>query len=261
MFKNTFRRYVDENVHMTVFVLFAGVIALCAWGIDVPGTLFPSLKGEVVAEASSGVTNTETPREVEDAAKEILERGRTQSDTAAIFAEYIEEYNPRVFPELAAIIANSIESVGEEYGIPPVFLLALAQVESSFNYMAVSKAKCIGLLQINPSVWVLDASNEHSLKKSGIVQTRQSLFDPLTNIRAGAHIFSLYYRKAIDSGATSAIKSTLTRYFGGQTNNHYAKFEAALGSFYMYLQTKNGMEGNSLYEISAAKGLPECVTN
>jgi soluble lytic murein transglycosylase-like protein len=178
-----------------------------------------------------------------------------------VLAQYISQYNPKVFPALADLIATNIITVSREFGIPPVFLLALAQVESGFNYSAVSNAQCIGLLQINPTVWVTNKDNKHNLKKAKIAVSVHELFDPLVNLRAGAHIFNIYYMRAMREGKDRPLEYTLTRYFGGTQNNHYDKFEAAVGSFFIHKQALKMTEEDSQIEISITKELPECVSN
>jgi len=155
-------------------------------------------------------------------------------DPASMYAQYIQEFNYKVFPELATLIAEGISHVGKEFEIPPEFLLALAQVESSFNYYAISNADCIGLLQINPKVWVQDQENAYNLVKAGILTHTIDLYDPLINLRAGAHVFKVYYKAALKNKNPHPLKYATTRYFGGEKNDHYQKFEAALGDFLMF---------------------------
>jgi len=155
-------------------------------------------------------------------------------DPASMYAQYIQEFNYKVFPELATLIAEGIYQVGKEFEMPPEFLLALAQVESSFNYYAVSNADCIGLLQINPKVWIQDQENVHNLVKAGILTQTIELYDPLINLRAGAHVFKVYYKAALKNKNPHPLKYATTRYFGGEKNAHYQKFGAALGDFLMF---------------------------
>jgi len=151
-----------------------------------------------------------------------------------VFSEYIQSHNRKIFSELAELMAESLVESGEEFDLPPVYLLALAQVESDFNYMAVSKKDCVGLLQINPKVWVKDDSNKDGLKVANIAHTVASLYSPEINIRAGAHILRVYFKQGQKKGKENPLEYALTRYFGGVKNSHYAKFKSAVGNFYIY---------------------------
>jgi len=154
------------------------------------------------------------------------------------FASYIVYHNQDVKPSRATKIAEDIHKVGVEFGVPPVYLLALAQVESSFDGSAVSKANCVGLLQVNPKVWVKNPDNKDNLKKAGILKTTKGLYNSKTNLRAGAHIFNVYYASAVKRNYKNPLRHTVGRYYGkGQGRNaHYAKFKSALEDYYAFQQ-------------------------
>jgi soluble lytic murein transglycosylase-like protein len=155
-----------------------------------------------------------------------------------LFTRFIMDNNRKIFTALAIHISKSIMVVSKEYNIPPVYLLALAYVESTFRYDAVSEADCVGLLQINPAVWLNNTDNEADLSAAGIAFAISDLYDPETNLRAGAHIFSHYYNQAKEAKSSDPLKYALTKYLGGDKNNHYAKFIAAVGKFVIYKETK-----------------------
>lgn len=65
-------------------------------------------------------------------------------------------------------------------GQDPFLMLAIMQVESRFDYTAVSKAGAVGLLQVLPS--------QHMNKITNI----QHVYDPKRNIQLGTQIFAEY---------------------------------------------------------------------
>lgn len=69
------------------------------------------------------------------------------------------------------------EQAAEKFNLDPSFIAAVASVESSFNPKAVSSSGAVGLMQIK---WPQTA------KELG-VNSRSDLFDPCTNIDAGAN--------------------------------------------------------------------------
>lgn len=85
-------------------------------------------------------------------------------------------------PSLAK--ANCFEKAGEAYGIDPLLLYSIAQVESSLNPSAKqrngSKSVDLGLMQIN-------SSHLKTLQHFGVTQSKL-LKDPCTNVYVGAWI-------------------------------------------------------------------------
>jgi len=169
----------------------------------------------------------------------VIEIIKDNSKKIDLYTKYIREHNYKVFPELAELIATGIIDTGEKFEMPSEFLLALSQVESSFNYFVISNADCIGLLQINPKVWVQDKENPHNLIKAGILKQTIDLYDPVINLHAGAFIFKTYYKQGLQKKIPNPLKYTLTRYFGGIENSHYTKFITALGEFLMFKFSMN----------------------
>jgi len=156
---------------------------------------------------------------------------RVNMDQTEKFASYIVWHNDKVVPSMAFKIAEDFHLVGAEFGVPPVYLLALAQVESSFDHRAVSKASCVGLMQVNSKVWVKNPDNKDNLKKAGILKTTKGLYNTKTNIRAGAHIFNVYYAAALKRRSNNPLRNTVSRYYGKGKNTHYAKFKSAMADY------------------------------
>jgi soluble lytic murein transglycosylase-like protein len=152
-----------------------------------------------------------------------------------LYATYIVSVNRRVFPELARYIAEGVIAASQEFSVPPLYLLALAQVESTFQYDAISDANCVGLTQINPGIW-LKEDHAQSLQKAGIARSRKDLYDPKTNLRAGAYVLSTYL-----VSEDGRIKRALNRYLGANNKRYQDKFILAVGNFSLYKETASGL--------------------
>lgn len=79
---------------------------------------------------------------------------------------------------------------GAKYGVDPLLVLSVMKVESKFNYRAISPTGPIGLLQV--------AWSWHKEKSS-----KDSLFDPKTNIFVGTQIIKEY--KNLSSSETELL--------------------------------------------------------
>lgn len=91
-------------------------------------------------------------------------------------------------------ITEYVLKAEEYYDIPAMLLISIIYVESTMRPKVKSKKGCIGLMQINPKIW-LDKKNERSLINSGIVSKRKDLYNIHTNIYAGAYILNVYMEK------------------------------------------------------------------
>jgi hypothetical protein len=169
-----------------------------------------------------------------------------ENDQIHQLAGFVMVSNYRVFPDLAYMIAQAAVDAGEEFGIPPAYLIALAFVESTFNYAAVSESDCVGLLQINPAVWLADEDNKDGLTAAGIAGKLKDLYDPVINMRAGAYILSHYWDQGKRQNSGDSLKFALTRYLGGDTNSHYVKFEHAVGKLYVFKQQSASRDISSI---------------
>jgi hypothetical protein len=74
--------------------------------------------------------------------------------------------------------SSLIQSAAAQYGLSPSLLAAVMQAESSGNATAVSPAGAMGLMQLMPQ----------TAAQYGV--TSATIFDPATNIDAGAHYLS-----------------------------------------------------------------------
>jgi soluble lytic murein transglycosylase-like protein len=123
---------------------------------------------------------------------EVVEEVAKEEETKRIMAEFIKYRNPRVFNALAEGIVSTIYRYTEGNPIEPEFVLTIMMVESNFNINAISKKGAIGLMQINPYVWI-NKDYEYSLDNAGIVNETRELFNPYTNIIAGIWILNVYH--------------------------------------------------------------------
>ena len=93
---------------------------------------------------------------------------------------------------------------------------AIIQVESSSRAKAVSEKGAIGLMQVRYAVW------HKELKKAGIISTKQCLFDPKKNVRAGIYVLVKYYKQ------TGDIEKALIKY-SGSTRGYVRKIYMEAG--------------------------------
>ena len=137
--------------------------------------------------------------------------------------KYIELRCITIPTEVAMLIAVNITKLCEEYNINSRLVIALMEVESSFDPYAISKVGARGLLQVRPSVW------EEELG----ISTRNSLHDIATGIEFGIKILIIYLNNS-DNDLTQALQKYngavgCTRF----SNKVYAameNFETFLGS-------------------------------
>jgi len=77
------------------------------------------------------------------------------------------------------------EKYGARYGVDPCLILAIANVESSFNAHALSRSNAMGLMQIKPSTYLGDIR-----PAIGTSADENVLYDAETNVKCGAYYIS-----------------------------------------------------------------------
>lgn len=82
------------------------------------------------------------------------------------------------------------EKYGDIYSVDPCLILAIANIESSFNAHAVSRSNAIGLMQIKPSTYLGDIR-----PGTGTSSDENVLYDPEINIKCGAYYLSWLYKR------------------------------------------------------------------
>jgi hypothetical protein len=107
----------------------------------------------------------------------------TVPNIEALWHQYFSNDTAK-FPSISYPYDHCFRSAAQKYDIPLSLLLAVARGESNFNPRAKSNRNCHGLMQIQ---WPATA------KHLGIYRL-QALYDPCTNIRAGAE----YLRELLD---------------------------------------------------------------
>ncbi len=92
--------------------------------------------------------------------------------------------------------AFCFEEAGKKYGISPKILMAIAEVESGWNPLALNinrnASVDVGIMQIN-SIWFDELSRRWGVPKEEVVSL---LFDPCYNIMVGAEILHRCMKKA-----------------------------------------------------------------
>lgn len=148
------------------------------------------------------------------------------------FSRYIQQYvqkrNKRINSES---FTQTLLSLSQDHSYDPIFILAVIQTESSFNFNAIGGVGEIGLMQIRPNTaeWI-------SKKKNLPWKGAQALKDPEYNILLGTHYFqylkstldseSLKYVNAYNMGPTSAKRMAQSNrlqnhpYFGKVVKNY-----------------------------------------
>jgi membrane-bound lytic murein transglycosylase C len=92
------------------------------------------------------------------------------------------------------------------HALAPSLVLAVIQIESAFNPMAVSPAPAYGLMQLVPSSGGLDAYRFlHGQPK---LLDPPALFDPMTNVKLGTA-----YLKLLDSRYLALVRDPTSRLY------------------------------------------------
>jgi len=90
-------------------------------------------------------------------------------------------------------LVDTLLGLQERYNYPPSLILALIQVESSFNNYAVSPKGALGLMQIQPE------TAEFLCKRLDIAwEGPHMLFDPHFNVLLGTHYLSMLHQRFDD---------------------------------------------------------------
>lgn len=131
------------------------------------------------------------------------------------FLEYQNAFFKRQFPDISKIIAVTYKK-SQHFGFKPNLILAVMQVESAFNPLALSAAGAYGLMQIRYAVW----KDELKIDKSRI-------FNIDYNIELGLQILKQYYDL---SGGN--IKRALFLYNNGYKYNNTGYFAKVNNSIY-----------------------------
>ena len=126
----------------------------------------------------------------------------------AVVAEYMAR-KYYVSRQVVYELVKTAHTVGRQYSVDPMLLVAVIAVESSFNPIAESVAGAKGLMQIIP---------QYHLEKFAEFGGEQAVFDPRVNIAIGAKIIREYLQ------ASSGNLFTALQTYAGALPDHDASY-------------------------------------
>lgn len=144
---------------------------------------------------------------------------------------------PDVSTKTKIAILETILSESEKYNMNPLILYSMVYVESTFRHWLEHdlttivkngkpvKIRAVGLTGVVWEWW------GDKLKDAGIAETRGDLFDPVTNIKAGAYIYNEMYHMEMHKSANYKDESALLRYFGGDFVSYIGRIDAKIATF------------------------------
>lgn len=142
---------------------------------------------------------------------------------------------PKIDPFVATQIAKSVYKYSKEYKLPSRFILGMIKKESSFNTMALSNAKCQGLMQIHPTF--------HIKKKEKFNIKGNEIFYIDNNIRMGCSLFREFY------DVTGSVEKALTKYYGANDIKYHYK----VLSYFTDFTIKQTQKGEKADEVDNGK--------
>lgn len=149
----------------------------------------------------------------------------------------LTKYYPDLSTKTKIAILETILSESEKYGMNPLILYSMCYTESSFRHWLEHaptmitqenkkvKIRAVGLMGVVWEWW------GNKLKDAGIAETRDDLFDPVTNIKAGAFVYNELYHMEMHKSAKYKDESALLRYFGGDYISYVQKIDAKIATF------------------------------
>lgn len=190
------------TIAIAVFITFigAGFIAL-----DVVTDLQQhkkKLTGDATIQKTSIARLTQENIELEEKVT-VMEQERHQRKTITnLLANYIRSRNKAIGINQSHVLAESFVTYSEEFDIDPFFLTAQANIESYFEMFSKSNKGAIGIMQIMPTIWV---------KMIPFVTSKDDLYNPVINVRAGGFVIAHYRKKCGDD-----YEKILRCYHGGK---------------------------------------------
>lgn len=173
--------------------------------------------------------------------KVLIEKKDIQSISyVELYRVDLEEDLLKNYPDISIknknIILDTILSESEKYKINPLILYSVCYVESSFKYWIEHtptlvlkdnkrvKIQAVGLTGV---VWEW---HKDLLISNNIAETRSDLFDPVTNIKAGAAIYNSLYLMEPHKASKNRDESALLRYFGGSYIEYVGRIDAKIAT-------------------------------
>jgi soluble lytic murein transglycosylase-like protein len=149
-----------------LFLLYGVITILWIFALSNPQTLQPHMEsgtvGLAVATTSDGISNT-------------------------LATDY------KLSKNYIAYLFQITKKHSNAYHLDPLLVMSIMAAESGFQVGATSNKGCVGLMQINWSMW------DKELKRKGIVKSDINIYDPNINIEAGCFIYSSILNKNMGS--------------------------------------------------------------
>lgn len=219
----------------TVYKIIIGllILALAGWGLYL-FKMYPVINGNIKEESN---------RQVEESSSVPDSLEVVRIDTV-VLKDWVLKQSGGKLPD--RILSEYIRGVMDtKY---PLLLLAIAKVESHFDFLEVSRAKAVGPYQIRPKAW------GKVLKERGIIDNNRDLFDPVKSSKACEFIIDSLYK------VTPNLKLVLIQYLVGSLN-HYKKHKTKLqGKAKLYYRDVLATLGD-LYIISKSSATKEDSTD
>ncbi|MCB5270562.1 MAG: transglycosylase SLT domain-containing protein [Candidatus Cloacimonetes bacterium] len=146
---------------------------------------------------------------------------------------FMQHRNPALTEQDAQAIFHHLQRAAREFNLPEGLLFFLADVESDYRLDAVSHKGSLGLMQVNPFVWV-HKQHTDNLVTQKVIQHIGELFTAEGSLRASAYILRHYMDRALQAGSKSPAEDALRCYLGGTSNNHPKNFRQALGDYILF---------------------------
>ncbi|KOC89689.1 membrane-bound lytic murein transglycosylase MltC [Winslowiella iniecta] len=156
-----------------------------------------------------------------------------------------------------------VRKSAEKYGVDQSLILAIMQIESSFNPYAVSHADALGLMQVVQHTAGVDVFR---MKGKWGKPSRSYLFDPENNIDTGTAYLAILQNSYLSgiSNPTSRRYAVITAYNGGagsvlrmfssDKNTAFSKINAlSPGDFYQTLSTNHPAAESRRYLVKVSK--------
>lgn len=215
-----FLKWITKNPKkLAVAAVAAGILSASAghimpapnmWGLLYYDADEPVLQQEAYGERISRILRS--VRTIHEKPSVFSEK-ETESDMIRAVGTVLNRANSSLSADLCEKYASAIVEAGKKTGVEPGLITGIILAESTGRHVAKSNAGAAGLMQVMWSVWgrVLPLHFPE-------IKSRDDLFDPHKNIKAGTWIIKGYLNK---SGGD--VKHALSRYRGGHSSAYYKK--------------------------------------
>jgi hypothetical protein len=147
--------------------------------------------------------------------------------------QYFMSYLMKKYPLYESHLSYTLDCIfkaAEVKNLSPLLIIAIIEVESSFDFTAKSSADAYGLMQVHAPSW----------KKT--VKTEKNLFDPCINIDKGTDILKMY----LDQNKGD-LQAALNNYLGANNSRYNSLILELIGQYYLeldkyYTQNKSNID-------------------